>query len=210
MKHDLVIWDFNGTITDDLQLGIDAVNLLLSRRSLPVIDSTERYHELFRFPVRDYYAAAGFDFEKWPYEELAKEWVEEYNKGVPRLKTHDGVSETIDAVRNAGLKQIVLSSSDRTMLESQLKRLGLYDRFDAVLGLDNIFADGKVEMAKKWSIGKDCSSAILIGDTSHDYETAVALGADCVLFSGGCNSRATLETFGVPVIDRIPDLLRYI
>ena len=210
MKHDLVIWDFNGTITDDLQLGIDSVNLLLSRRNLPTIDSVERYHELFRFPVKDYYAAAGFDFDIYPYEELAVEWVAEYNKGAPYLKAHDGVADTIDALNAAGVRQIVLSSSDITMLRSQLSNLGLLDRFDTVLGLDNIYAGGKIELAKKWGEGKDFSRAIMIGDTTHDYETARALSADCVLFSGGSEPRAKLLKCGVPVIDKMPDVLRFI
>jgi phosphoglycolate phosphatase len=40
---------------------------LLKRRSLPLLDE-QKYREIFTFPVRDYYLAAGFDFKQEPYE----------------------------------------------------------------------------------------------------------------------------------------------
>ena len=35
MKYTAVIWDFNGTIADDIDLGIGAVNKMLAERGLP-------------------------------------------------------------------------------------------------------------------------------------------------------------------------------
>lgn len=210
MKYQLVIWDFNGTVINDVDLCINSLNTLLRRRNMPTADTKEAYHKLFRFPIKDYYIAAGFDFEKESYETLAHEWIAEFLAGEPYLKTYDGVKETMAAIKDAGIQQIVLSSSEKAMLERQISQLGLSEYFDTILGLDNIYAGGKIEMAKQWAGEDKLHHALMIGDTTHDYDVATAIGADCILFSGGHNSRTTLEQFGVPVIDAIPEILNYI
>ena len=63
-KYTHLMWDFNGTIFDDAQAGIDAVNKMLSERGLPIIESREKYKEIFDFPIEDYYKGLGFDFDR--------------------------------------------------------------------------------------------------------------------------------------------------
>ena len=41
MKYGTVVWDFNGTLLDDVEVGIRSVNKLLSDRGLPVIESRD-------------------------------------------------------------------------------------------------------------------------------------------------------------------------
>ena len=72
-----VIWDWNGTLFDDIDLVVAVANLMLVRRSLPEIDHA-RYREIFGFPVRGYYERIGFDLEREPFEELAVEFIAEY------------------------------------------------------------------------------------------------------------------------------------
>ena len=48
----IVIWDFNGTLLDDVECGIKSINVLLSRRGLPTVKSQEQYRSLFRFHAR--------------------------------------------------------------------------------------------------------------------------------------------------------------
>ena len=69
-KIDVCIWDFNGTILDDVDAGIFAVNELLCECGLPQIADRKTYQRHFCFPIRSYYEKIGFDFEKTPYEEL--------------------------------------------------------------------------------------------------------------------------------------------
>lgn len=50
----------------------------------------------------------------------------------------------------------------------------------------------------------------MIGDTQHDAEVAAAIGAKCVLYTGGHQSHALLEAACPHVIDDLallPDLL---
>ena len=206
MKYDLIIWDFNGTIADDVQIGIDSANVVLSRRGMKTIGSVDEYRSLFCFPIIDYYRKLGFDFTKEPYEAPADEWTCEYIKREPLLKLSDGCREVLEYVKRAGIGQMIISSSEIIMLKRELSILGVTDYFSEILGKSDNYAHGKVEMAKEWSRGKTFR-ALFIGDSAHDLETARAIGADCILYSGGHDSRAHIENLGVPVIDRLSDAI---
>ena len=96
MKYDRVIWDFNGTILDDLRVSIDAADELLTNHGLKPMLTVEKYHEVFGFPIIDYYKRIGFDFSKVPYSVLAHEWVAIYLRRVKDAKIRAGVKEAIE------------------------------------------------------------------------------------------------------------------
>ena len=64
MKPNLVLWDWNGTLLDDVALCVDALNRLLRIYHYPQQYSLAQYREIFGFPIEDYYIRAGFDFSK--------------------------------------------------------------------------------------------------------------------------------------------------
>ena len=207
-----VLWDFNGTLLDDVQAGISSENVLLRRRGLPEFKSVEDYHNVFGFPVIDYYRRVGFDLENESYADIAIEWVEQYMKFSALSKLHDGVTETLEHIKNVGITQLVLSATERNMLCGQLKSLGIYDYFgdENILGLDNIHAGSKAGIAAEWMEKVKPDRALLIGDTEHDFDVARETGMECVLIAIGHQSRKTLEGRGVPVLSGISEVLKYI
>lgn len=213
MNYKLIIWDFNGTIVDDTKLSIDAVNTVLSRRSLPTLAGKAAHQELFCFPVEEYYRRLGFDFEKEPYKIPADEWAELYHAGKFSSQLSPGVRETLEKFSAAGLRQIILSASEKVLLCEQLRHLGVYEFFEDVLGTDNVYAAGKADLCEKWLSGQkkeDITPALLIGDTDHDYICAQKIGCDCILYSGGFMSRKRLEKLGVPVVDKIENIIDFV
>ena len=206
MKYDLIIWDFNGTIADDVQIGIDAANVVLSRRGMKTIDSVEEYRNMFCFPIKKYYERLGFDFKKEPYEVPADEWTNEYIKREKDITLTRGCIDLIKWFDDKGIRQIIISSSEINMLKRELGMLGVDKYFSAILGKEDNYAHGKVEMAKEWARGKDYS-ALFIGDSCHDLETAEAIGADCILFSGGHDSRLHLQRTGKQIVDDLADII---
>jgi len=207
MQYTTVFWDFNGTIANDVLLGISSVNRMLKKRDLPTLDSVRAYHDVFCFPVKEYYRRLGFDFEKEPYEILAVEWVDNYVSEEHTLTLNPGFLDVSDALSRQGIQQIIISSSETAMLNRHLTILGIQDRFDRILGMDNIYAGGKIEMARR-CVG-NADHALFIGDTVHDADTAEAIGADCILYSGGHSSREQLSVRDVPVVDHLSEILAY-
>ena len=111
-KHTHLIWDFNGTILQDIDLAIGCTNTMLAARNLPVFTSLEVYREVFSFPIDEYYRRLGFDFEKEDYDTvLAPEWVAMYMEGESSCLLMDGVAEAISLVKEAGIPQIILSAT---------------------------------------------------------------------------------------------------
>ena len=212
MKPTHIIWDFNGTILNDLPLSLRSINTVLKRRNLPLLDSEDKYREAFCFPIISYYEKLGMDFTKEPYKAPADEWVALYNAGINEIPLTNGICSVLERIRETKIPQLVLSASEKSMLISQLDHYNLTSYFDEVLGTENVYGGGKIEMAKKWiqKSKADLSNAVFIGDTDHDYETAQALGCKCILFAGGHMSKKKLEKLGVPVIDCINDILMYI
>lgn len=203
MKYTHILWDFNGTILDDVETGIRSVNTLLSQRGLPCLSCVDDYHKVFGFPIIEYYRRLGFDLDREKYKVIAPLWVAEYLKNVKDAKVFDDVLYAVETFRGEGVKQIILSATERDMLLSQLSDIGLGGAFDDVLGLDNIHAASKVGIAQGWKDEHPDAVALIIGDTVHDAEVARAISADCILISRGHQSRDVLLGTGFPVFDNL-------
>ena len=204
-KYEYILWDFNGTILDDVQTGIDSVNFLLSNRGLPEIPSQEAYRKVFGFPIKEYYSRLGFEFSKEPYESVAVEWVEQYLDRVKMAPLCPGVVRTLEFFKTMKIPQSVLSATKSAMLEGQLRDLGIRDYFEEVMGLDNIYANSKEALALSWKERHPNVQAVMIGDTVHDYEVAKAMNVDCVLIAGGHQPKETLLRCDCLVLDHLND-----
>lgn len=158
MRFTDVLWDFNGTLLDDADAGLACVEELLRRRGLPPLGGIAHYREVFRFPIRDYYADIGFDFAREDYGALADEWALLYGELAADAPLREGVPEALERLRRAGVRLTVLSASERGMLCRQLRQRGVYELFDEVLGLDDFRAQDKLGIAREWR-GADGSGA---------------------------------------------------
>ena len=206
-KYETVIWDWNGTLFDDVHWCIEVLNIMLSKRGLKTVVGVSEYHSVFCFPVIDYYRNVGFDFEKEPFENLAVEFIDLYHSGDSKNCTLFLYAERVlSEVRDMGTSQVILSASKMELLEKQVNRYLLKDNFDELLGISNIYAASKIDVGLEYMKRNNISDAVLIGDSKHDFEVAQAIGADCILIPNGHQSRETLMTCGVLVLDDITDI----
>ncbi len=188
-----LIWDFNGTILDDVQASIQSANKLLSAHGLPLFQSREDYHALFGFPISEYYQRMGFDFSRNPYADLAVEWVAYYLECSRDATIFPDLLPSLRAASDRGVRHLILSASEVGLLEQQVRALGVRDCFDELLGLGNIHAHSKEEIGLAWREKNPDARPLLLGDTEHDAQVARAIGCDCVLIARGHQSRAILE-----------------
>lgn len=201
-----LVWDFNGTLLDDVTVGIRAVNAMLDRRSLPILPDTAAYHAVFGFPIKDYYRRLGFDFSREPFSELAVEWVAEYRANEHYASLREGAIGLLMAARDAGLRQVILSATESVMLRGQLLDLGILDFFDELVGRDDIYATDKRGIATAWAEKQPKGRILMIGDTGHDLACAQAAGFDIVLLRGGHTSDSALDSLGCPVLRNLTEL----
>ena len=204
-----IIWDWNGTLLNDIDLCISTINTLLQKRNLDLIN-TKIYKEVFAFPVKDYYAAIGFDFRKEDFAVPAREYIDFYDSQVHTCTLHNMAIEMLEHLRSEGKRQFVLSAMKQDMLEKTLKEQGIFHFFEGVTGLDDHYAVSKIErgeeMISRFNIQKE--KTIIIGDTIHDFEVAKELGIYCVLIANGHQSEERLKTTGAPVVPNLEGLLK--
>ncbi len=207
-KYTHIIWDWNGTLKDDAHLCVDIISDILEKRQLARL-SMARYQEIFGFPVRDYYAKAGLDFSIEPYETLATEFIVEYNARSEECPLQPHATEIIPKCAALGYKQSVLSAREQQPLDEILHFYDLRKYFERVVGLSDHYANSKVENGKKLvaEMETNPNNIVMIGDTLHDFEVAQAIGVDCILYAGGHQSKARLQACGVPVIEKLTELL---
>lgn len=202
-----IIWDWNGTLLDDLNLCLEIINSLLNKYSLPPV-SLANYLDVFGFPVRDYYQNIGFDFEKESFEIISTEFITAYEKGRPNCLLMTGAQETLEWLSSTGYTQSILSASKQAYLYKAVLDYGIRDYFISINGLDNHHAAGKFDLAKEFMTAQNLNpkSVLLIGDTLHDAEIANSLGVDCWLIPNGHQSRQRLCSAGTPILDSLLNL----
>lgn len=192
IKH--IFFDFNGTLINDVDLCLELLNNLLSEQKKPSVD-INKYKEIFTFPIKDYYIAAGIDLQMDSFEDLSIKFINEYQPRSLECGLFSDVIPTIKKLKAESIHTYILSASEKNNLVEQCKFYNLLPLFDEILGIDNIHAGGKVSLAldfmKRTNINPN--EALLIGDTIHDYEVASAIGVECRLVSTGHQSVNVLK-----------------
>ena len=187
--------------------------MLLQRHGLKPLPDIDAYKRVFRFPIREYYRDLGFQFDKTPYEELACEYMDIiHDPNVQdRCRLQKDALYTLDCLQYLGVRQIILSVSEQRKLESQVRRLGVYDYFYQILGISDIYGQSKAELARSLRAENLASprEMLYIGDSLHDAEAAEILGCKCLLFAGG-HQYLPPDGTGYTVINRLCEVLDYV
>lgn len=211
-KYKYIIWDWNGTILDDPQLNLEVVNTLLQRRGRRLIRDIAEYQEKFQFPIIKFYESLDFDLENEKFEDIAKEYVFEFDERFYELEIFPDAESTIREFKFKGIEQIVLSQTEQRWLEKQVNFHGVDYLFTELLGARDIYVKGKVGIALEWITKNDIDTAqvLMVGDTLHDFEVAQNIGCDCILIARGHYSKERLLSAGVLVLDSIEELRRMV
>lgn len=193
-SYENIIWDWNGTLIDDVDMAVACINKLLPIYNAPAI-SIQKYREIFDFPVRKYYSHLNLDLEKYSFEEIRDLYVKEYNQNIT---TNSSLfPETIELLEEIkkNKNQYILSAVSQWHLDSITAHFKVEHLFNERFGASDHYATGKIsrgmELIKHASISPD--KTILIGDTIHDYEVACELGINCLLLADGHQSHERLK-----------------
>jgi len=202
-RVETVIWDFNGTIIDDLDLVVRSVNLQLEGRGLPTL-TLDGYREVFGFPVEAYYRRIGLDLDAESMGDLSDEFFRAYVPELANCPLHDGVRDALERFRGIGARQVVLSAMEEGLLKSTIDHLGIAEFFEAVYGLAHLEGDSKLSRGRELLADHNIEpgTALMIGDTDHDAEVADALGIRVILIARGHQSRSRLHATGWAVCER--------
>jgi len=177
---------------------------MLAKRGLKTLRHISDYHDVFCFPVKQYYQNLGFDFTTDSFEDLAEEYISLYYSGKSGgCGLHNNAKHVLDFICQQGIIQSILSASEISNLLTQIGEFDIKGYFDEILGLSDIYAKSKIDVGLDYISRKNITHALMIGDTVHDYDVAKKLGIDIVLIPNGHQNKKTLLSCNVPVLDDI-------
>ncbi len=207
-KH--IIWDSNGTLFDDARICVQVLNASLVKRGMPAI-TDQQYQAEFGFPVKDYYEKLGFDFSQVSFDEVAKEFIEEYNERRFECQLREDALDVLQSCLDAGLTQSILSAYQQDMLEKIVEFFGIRSFFKKLFGLNDYYANCKVAHGRLLirQLDVDPELVLMVGDTIHDHEVASQIGCDCVLIPSGHQSRRRLLACGAAVMDSLKEVAKF-
>lgn len=192
-----ILWDWNGTLLNDINISVSAINKILVEFELAPI-SVEVYKNFYRFPIRDYYRDIGFDLSVQDKNQISEKFFYHYDILFKEEKNYLYEEKNWNIIKDLkfkGHKNYILSAREHSNLCKEVKQLGIEDYFLGVYGASSVLSKSKEEILmdlfKNNKLSKE--ETILIGDTISDYELAKRTGIKCYLFSGGHQSRRRLN-----------------
>jgi len=205
-----IVWDWNGTLFDDLDIVVESVNASLSRFGEGPIDAGT-YQAHYRRPVPLFYESLlgrPIDDEMW--QTIDRVFHETYHDRLGEARLAPDAAPAIDAVTAAGATQSILSMWWHDQLLPTAERFGLTDRMVAVEGHRGTPGETKAAhlirhlaaVAESHPRPEDLA-AVVIGDITDDAAAADAAGVGCVLYDSGSQPREVLAGTGHPVADTL-------
>ncbi|HBN31098.1 MAG TPA: haloacid dehalogenase [Rhodobacteraceae bacterium] len=209
-----VIFDLDGTLADtsgDLIAAANACFRKLGHGDLlsPVKDQLTAFHG-GRAMLR-----LGFDRLDLPWTEAEVDaqypyLLEYYRENIDVFtKLYDRVVPALDRLATRGVPMGVCTNKPEDAAEILLTRLGLRDRFGAMLGADTLPVrkpDPEHLFETIRRLGGIPSQSVLIGPTMTDRKTAKAADIPCVLVTFGPEGRAVSRMEPEGLLDHYDDL----
>lgn len=205
MAH--VIWDWNGTLLDDLPIVVEAVNACLRSQGAAPIDA-ETYRSRFVRPLNGFYEELlGHPVDEDLLLELDRVFQDAYWDGFDDAELNREARDAITQVAVAGATQSIASMLWHDMLVSAVRGFNLDDHMLALDGNRGTVGETKDQhmvhhvgrLQRLYPVLAGHTTTV-IGDIVDDAGAARAADVRCVLYDGGSQSREMLERQGVPVV----------
>lgn len=175
-----VLWDMDGVLIDSERLVRDVFTKVMANGG-PVPNASQRFLEVIglnRGGLIDWFG------QFVDSRESAEYWIDQTHQGfLQRAKTElelkPGVVAALDHIRQLGLPQMVVTSSHTEVAQTKLSNLGVLNRFDAVLGGDQV-SQGKPHpepyLRGSEALGLLPQRALAVEDSANGVRSALAAG----------------------------------
>ncbi len=206
-KYKAIIWDFNGTLIDDVKAALGAVNDMLLKRAQPKID-INKYYDAVDTPIWKFYQKVFVPDTITPEEAIA-EFATGYEKHLSPNPLMNGAEDVLNYFKSMGMIQIVVSASHKSKVTEKLRTLGISHYFDTVLALSDYNAGDKTHLAQEYLKDNDIApgDTLVIGDCVADFQMAASLSADCILTTKGHQSRREFAKTSATIIDELTEII---
>jgi phosphoglycolate phosphatase-like HAD superfamily hydrolase len=174
-----IIFDWSGTLVDDLPAVLEATNQVLARGGVPPF-TLEKFRAEFALPFTGFYQK---HVPQLPFDEIEECYHSQFNKSNSLIKLQPHAGEFLEFCRANSLRLFVLSTLHKTHFEEQVRRLGLESYFEAVYVEIMDKRQKIVELLQRHQLQP--KETLFVGDMQHDIETARHGGLfSCAVLTG--------------------------
>ncbi|MCU0565609.1 MAG: HAD-IA family hydrolase [Oculatellaceae cyanobacterium Prado106] len=185
----LIIFDFDGTIADSLEILIIAANRIAPEYGYPPI-SMEQIPEFKKLSSREIMRYLGL--ARWRLPFFLQRFRHELTQSMGDLQFIEGMKEVLLKLHQQGHRLGIVSSNSQQNVERFLQIQGCADWFEFVYG-GQIFSSKARELSRLVRLNQDRERAIVfVGDETRDVQAAKQAGVKNIAVSWGLNARENL------------------
>jgi phosphoglycolate phosphatase-like HAD superfamily hydrolase len=200
-KH--LVWDWNGTLLDDLHLVVSSTNTAFTSVGARNVDADE-HRRTFRRPVAEFYAEMlGRAVDADEFGRLDRIFHDAYRLGLTDISL---AADAMAAIKSWPGSQSLLSMWFHSELVPAVETYGLAGLFARIDGVrTEVGGDLKAgHLARHLTeLGIDGTQVVMIGDSLDDAYAAESVGGSAVLYTGGFTDPDRLRGSGYPVADTL-------
>lgn len=174
-----LIFDWSGTLVDDLPPVLDATNHVLALYGKPTMDR-EEFRRRFRLPYREFYEEM---IPGVPLEELETHFRAGFASSKGKVTPLPHTQEKLQWCRAHGVRAFVLTSMDSPSFYSQLEEFGFTSFFEATYA--GVLDKRELILEIVNDHGLDPGETAFVGDMTHDIDTAHHAGLTSVAVLSG-------------------------
>lgn len=211
--YDLLIFDWDGTLSDSAQLIADAMQGAIAALGLPA-RSDQQIRELIGLSLDEGMRRLFPEMEAGKVMELLagyrRQWLSPTGGGMAEPPLFAGAGAALESLRDAGYLLSVATGKSRVGLDRSFRHLiGLRSLFAVTKTADETAAKPDPLMLKEIlsELGVPVARALMIGDTEYDATMAATIGMPALGVRCGVHDAGRIRAAGaLAVIETVKDL----
>jgi phosphoglycolate phosphatase-like HAD superfamily hydrolase len=208
-----IVWDWNGTLLDDNDAVVSAVNHVCTAFGRDHID-LKHWRAIFGRPLSHCYERLlQRRLSEHDWARIDELYHDAYRELLHTSRLAPGVPNVLQDWGDQGGTQSLLSMWFHDELVALVTKLGLHSLFARIDGLRaSVGGESKARHLERHlaTLGLDPLDVVLVGDVADDARAAEHVGTRCVLLTTGVMGREALERTGYPVVDSISEAIEQI
>lgn len=199
----LVVFDLNGTLSNDVDAQLKAVNAVLRYLAKDEIN-LERLRETMAIPPIKFYLANGCTLEELKVHEdkISEIFFKVYNENLLRAKLFKGAIKVLESLKKEKISFIILTNypleGNESFIYSFFMNLGLGYYIENLIAIskseDSFNGSLKVGILKEYlGTSKKFGRVVMIGDGIEEIEIAKELNGGSISLTTGYYSRKKIE-----------------
>ena len=214
-NYKVVMLDFDGTTACTVHAIYHAAKRMLNEYGYEIEKDVVYKNFGLALPYSFYCFAGVESFDEATSQQMIVDYNRIYQAEAEQLiELFDGVAETLDTLKKAGVKIVIASNNVHPVLERQLANLGIRQYIDDIVAVEDVenvkpAPDIALEVLRRCNIKAD--EAIVVGDSTYDMDMGREAGCDlCGVSYGGHTTEMLREKGAKHIIDNFSELVKIV